>query len=92
MGISGSHQRIWDYWRAVHRDGHLEVDKAFYSVPPEYLSRSVWVRWDTRLVRIFDRRMQQIAVHTRSEPGRFRTPTRSHTAARSRRRYRYRSP
>ena len=23
--------------RAVHRDGHVEVEKAYYSVPPEYL-------------------------------------------------------
>src|SRR5262245_48529042 len=23
--------------RTVHRDGHVEVDKAYYSVPPEYL-------------------------------------------------------
>ncbi len=39
----------------VSRDAHVEVDKAFYSVPPEYLGRTVWVRWDVRLVRIFDR-------------------------------------
>ena len=59
--------------RKVSRDAHVEVDKAFYSVPPEYLGRTVWVRWDSRLVRVFDQRMQQVAVHTRSEPGRFRT-------------------
>ena len=40
--------------RVVHRDGHVEVDKAYYSVPPEYLGRAVWVRWDGRLVRIFN--------------------------------------
>ena len=34
--------------RKVHRDGHVEVDKAYYSVPPEYLGHHVWVRWDTR--------------------------------------------
>ena len=27
--------------RAVHRDGHIEVDKAFYSVPPEYVTPAV---------------------------------------------------
>src|SRR5205807_1644755 len=31
--------------RKVQRDGHVEVDKAYYSVPPEYLGRPVWVRW-----------------------------------------------
>ncbi|UCC31422.1 MAG: IS21 family transposase [Phycisphaerales bacterium] len=59
--------------RIVSRDAHVEVDKGFYSVPPEYLGRTVWVRWDARLVRVFDRRMQQIAVHVKGEPGRFRT-------------------
>jgi transposase len=59
--------------RAVHRDGHLEVDKAFYSAPPEYVGRRLWVRWDSRLVRIFNDQWEQIAVHAKAEPGRFRT-------------------
>jgi transposase/transposase-like protein len=59
--------------RTVHRDGHVEVDKAYYSVPPEYLSRQVWVRWDTRIVRIFNNRFEQIALHVKHEPGRFST-------------------
>lgn len=59
--------------RAVHRDGHLEVDKAFYSVPPEFVGRRLWVRWDGRLVRVFNDRWEQIAVHAKAEPGRFRT-------------------
>ena len=59
--------------RTVHRDGHVEVEKAYYSVPPEYLARPVWVRWDARLVRIFDERMKSIAVHVKHEPGRFST-------------------
>ena len=59
--------------RTVSRDGHVEVAKSYYSVPPEYLTRSVWVRWDSRLVRIFNQRFQQIALHVRQEPGRFST-------------------
>ena len=59
--------------RVVSRDAHVEVDKAFYSVPPEYLGRKVWVRWDGRVVRIFNRHMQQIAMHVKGEAGRFRT-------------------
>jgi len=59
--------------RAVHRDGHVEVAKAFYSVPPEYVGRRLWVRWDGRLVRVFNHRWQQVAVHAKAEPGRFRT-------------------
>lgn len=59
--------------RIVNRDGHVEVAKAYYSAPPEYLGRTVWARWDARLVRIFDQRMKPIAVHVRRQPGRFST-------------------
>jgi transposase len=59
--------------RVVNRDGHIEVERAYYSVPPEYLARRVWVRWDGRLVRVFNERQDQIAVHVRHEPGRFST-------------------
>lgn len=47
--------------------------KAYYSVPPEYLGRTVWVRWDTRLVRVFNHRWEQVAIHVRHERGRFST-------------------
>jgi transposase len=59
--------------RVVHRDGHVEVDKSYYSVPPEYLGRRVWVRWDGRLVRVLNGRMEQIALHAKQQPGRFST-------------------
>ena len=59
--------------RVVHRDGHVEVERAYYSVPPEHLGRRVWARWDGRLVRIFDERLEQIALHVKHEPGRFST-------------------
>jgi transposase len=59
--------------RVVGRDGHIEVAKAYYSVPPEYLGRTVWARWDTRLVRVFNHRWESIAVHVRHERGRFST-------------------
>jgi len=62
--------------RKVNRDGHVEVDKAYYSVPPEYLGRSMWVRWDSRVVRIFNGRFEQIAIHTKHEPGLFSTTDR----------------
>jgi len=62
--------------RKVNRDGHVEVDKAYYSVPPEYLTRSVWARWDSRVVRVFNHRFEQIAIHVKHEPGRFRTDPR----------------
>jgi transposase len=59
--------------RKVHRDGHVSVQNAYYSVPPEYVTRRVWVRWDSRLVRVFDHKMQQIALHTRRAAGQFST-------------------
>jgi transposase len=59
--------------RIVSRDGHIEVAKAYYSAPPEYLGRTVWARWDARLVRLFNHRLEQIAVHLRREPGKFST-------------------
>ena len=59
--------------RMVHRDGHVEVNRAYYSVPAEYVGRQVWARWDSHLVKIFNNRRQQIAVHARQEPGRFAT-------------------
>lgn len=58
--------------RHVHRDGHVEVARAYYEVPEEYLGRLVWVRWDGRTVRVFNDRLDQIAVHAQAEPGRFR--------------------
>ena len=62
--------------RIVSRDGHIEVARAYYSVPPEYLGRTVWVRWDARLVRVFNDRLEQIALHARHEQGRFSTQAR----------------
>ena len=64
--------------RTVHRDGHIEVEKAFYHVPPEYLRREVWARYDSREVRIFakqpDGSLKHIQVHRRLEPGQFTNP------------------
>jgi len=59
--------------RSVHRDGHIEVQKSYYSVPPEYTGREVWARWDGHIVRIFNCRMEQIIVHARVEPGKYQT-------------------
>ncbi len=59
--------------RQVHRDGHVQVKEAYYSVGPEFLGQSVWARWDGRMVRIFDIRMKLIAVHAQLPPGKFST-------------------
>ena len=57
--------------RTVHRDSYVEVDKAYYSVPPEYIGQEVWARWDGREVRIFNLRWEQIKLHTHLKPGQF---------------------
>jgi len=62
--------------RIVNRDGHVEVAKAYYSAPPEFVGRSVWARWDGHVVRLFDQHFRQIAIHTQHEPGRFVTDAR----------------
>ncbi|MGH9817554.1 MAG: Mu transposase domain-containing protein, partial [Candidatus Acidiferrales bacterium] len=59
--------------RRVSRDGHIEVQRSFYSAPPEYLGCDVWVRWNSQLVRILNHRFEQIAIHCRQEPGKFST-------------------
>ena len=59
--------------RKVHRDGHVEFERAYYSVPPEYLGREVWVRGEAKVIHIHNHRREQIAAHVRAEPGRFAT-------------------
>jgi transposase len=59
--------------RTVHRDGYVEFRRAYYSVPPEYVGRQVWVRHEVRLVRINNTRREQIALHASAEPGKFTT-------------------
>ena len=59
--------------RTVHRDGYLELQRAYYSVPPEYVGRQVWARWESRLLRVFNQRREVIAVHALAEPGKFTT-------------------
>ena len=62
--------------RSVNRDGHVEVAKAYYSAPPEFVGRTLWARWDGHVVRLFDHQLRQIAIHAQHEPGRFATDAR----------------
>ena len=59
--------------RTVHRDGYVEFKRAYYSAPPEYVGRQVWVRQESRLLRIHNTRREQIALHALAEPGKFTT-------------------
>lgn len=67
--------------RKVNRDGHVEVGKAYYSVPWEYARTTVWVRWDGRTVSIFNQAFRKVAVHAACPEGRFSTQ-RGHISAR----------
>jgi transposase len=57
--------------RTVSRDSFVEVQRAYYEAPPEYIGRQVWVRWDSRSLRIFNDRLEEVQAHTRLEAGRF---------------------
>jgi transposase len=59
--------------RTVHRDGYVEFKRAYYSAPPEYVGRQVWVRQESRLLRIYNTRREQIALHALAQPGKFTT-------------------
>jgi hypothetical protein len=52
----------------VHRDRHIEVDKALYSVPGELIGARVAVRADSKLIKIFHRG-ELIKIHPRVGPG-----------------------
>lgn len=52
----------------VHRDHHIQVGKALYSVPGDLIGRTVEVRADSRLVKIFDRG-QLVKCHGRLPAG-----------------------
>ncbi len=52
----------------VHRDHHIEVAKALYSVPGNLIGQRVDVRADRQLVRVFHRG-QLVKLHPRQAPG-----------------------
>ncbi|HYM00785.1 MAG TPA: IS21 family transposase [Blastocatellia bacterium] len=46
--------------RTVHLDGCVEVEAAYYSAPPGWVSRRVKVQWDALTVRLLDPRTGQL--------------------------------
>lgn len=52
----------------VHRDHHIEVNKALYSVPGDYIGQLVDVRADSALVKVYHRG-QLIKTHAAGRPG-----------------------
>ena len=59
--------------RVVHLDGCVEVEAAYYSVPPGWIGKLVKVQWDALHVRILDPRTHQLLrEHVRQKRGRHR--------------------
>src|SRR5579859_566031 len=59
--------------RTVHLDGCVEVEAAYYSAPPGWISRSVAVQWDGQHVRLLHPKTGQLLrEHLRQERGRHR--------------------
>jgi transposase len=57
--------------RKVHRDSYVEVDGSYYEVPCEYIGRQVWVRWDDRTVRVFNRDIEHLRSFAKRPRGQF---------------------
>ncbi len=59
--------------RTVHLDGCVEVEAAYYSVPPGLVGKRMQVQWDDHRVRILDARTGQLLrEHLREARGRHR--------------------
>jgi transposase len=52
----------------VHHDYHIEIARALYSAPKDYMGQSLDVRADSALVKLFHRG-QLVKVHPRQRPG-----------------------
>jgi transposase len=59
--------------RVVHLDNCVEVERAYYGLPPGWIGRQVKVQWDTLHIRILDpRNYQLLREHLRQFPGNYR--------------------
>jgi len=59
--------------RIVHLDGCVEVEAAYYSVPPGWIGKLVNVQWDSLHIRILDPKTHQLLrEHVRQQRGRHR--------------------
>lgn len=66
--------RFYQYGqRVVHLDGCIEVEAAYYGVPPGWIGKQVMVQWDPVRLRILDPRTHQLLrEHLRQQRGRYR--------------------
>lgn len=52
----------------VHPDHHIHFDKALYSAPTRHVGEEVWVRGDSKLVRIYSKGVL-VKTHEKQPPG-----------------------
>ena len=65
--------------RVVHLDGCVEVEAAYYGLPPGWIGRSVKVQWDALHVRILHPSTNQLLrEHLRQKPGGYRIQEEDH--------------
>ncbi len=65
--------------RVVHLDGCVEVEAAYYSLPPGWIGRSVKVQWDALHVRILHPHTDQLLrEHLRQKRGGYRIQEEDH--------------
>jgi transposase len=65
--------------RVVHLDGCVEVEAAYYSLPPGWIGRSVKVQWDALHVRILHPHTNQLLrEHLRQKRGGYRIEEEDH--------------
>jgi transposase len=70
--------------RVVHLDGCVEVEAAYYGLPPGWIGRSVQVQWDATFVRILDpQNGQLLREHVRQKRGWYRIKKEDHPKHRS---------
>ena len=67
--------------RVVHLDGCVEVEAAYYGLPPGWIGRAVGVQWDALFVRILDPKTGQLLrEHVRQKRGWYRIKEQDHPA------------
>jgi transposase len=65
--------------RGVNLDGCVEVDLAYYGLPPGWIGREVHVQWDELYVRILDpKNGLLLREHVRQKPGWYRIKKEDH--------------
>lgn len=61
--------------RKVHLDGHVEVERAYYSVPHRFVGQTLTVHFNRQYVKVLATGEEIVAFHRCTEPGRFQTET-----------------